>query len=199
MTIRFIDQPKTNPYGTIPTVEQVIASESQFVTAVMKQWNPDNFNVVEEPSTWESRWGGSFSDAEWELIVTSLCAVCKSNNQNTNTWVTLSAGSQNDLDLTQTMNKIGSLDGIGYDLYGDQNNFESIMAYMGLAKQNHKRTGVMETWLEDGDGSNLSTNTVTEESLWLSNTFTKCLTYGFTDCYLPWWTQRYLSVTTFVS
>lgn len=201
MSIRWIVQPfagALNVYGkSVPTVQQVIKRESAFIDAVSKRWAPEYFNVVEEPATWEQDWGYSwnsfhFSFTDWQDIISSLSHAAKDSNPSVETWCALTASSSNDLALTPYLEEIPYLDGIGYDIYQDSGASVSVvLPYFDGIKSAGKKGGVMETWLFTSQTS-ANPGTVSGEAQWLTDTLKTAQAAGLNDCFLPWYTQRYV-------
>ena len=138
-----------------PSFSKFSTFEANFVTQ-LAQYQPDHLSVIAELVNLNQKMRTGFSVAQYMSLITTLCNTVKSISPYTKTWIDLTPTTANIPDpyVGNQAISIPTLDGIGWDIYGnpsDANGF-ILTQFLPLFKAElagGKMVGATETWYED--------------------------------------------------
>lgn len=135
----------TPPFASTPTLQQF----GQFEVDAMARYaayRPDYLSCLAEFQLLNSKLHAAFTPADFARLVAYLTATVKQASPGTQTWVDIIPYDKIDAQAAQYLVSDPNLDGIGGDIYNEQQKFGSYANGFNLINQAGKKGGITETW-----------------------------------------------------
>ena len=181
------------PFSSTPTIEQFTAFETQAMS-VYASFHPDYLSVLAEPSLYHAKMGTSFTNAQIETLVQTLCSTVLNISPLTQTWIDLIPSDASTSFISQ-LGAIPNLNGIGLDYYGDTSSVSQITTLSNAITASGKIGGFTETWAYGlyTDRSADTQATVQAQANWFSSTASLASSLNMTGAFDPFFTEKFVS------